>query len=102
LERSTTKQEMGASQLGQTFKVAMPKTQVMGAKIWWRWLKNLTVAWAQLWRRKYTPLSAEDQLIRHNEHIQGSNIWNTAWKNRTLVQNHAFWELRDGRSARFW
>jgi hypothetical protein len=96
-------------------KLCMPKTQgglglrdpgklnqVMGAKIWWRWLKNPTAAWAQLWRRKYAPLSAEDQLIRHNEHIQGSNIWNTAWQNRTLVQNHAFWELRDGRSARFW
>jgi hypothetical protein len=52
--------------------------------------------------RKYAPLTPEDQLIRHNNRIQGSNIWNTSWQNHTLVQNHAFWELRDGGSALFW
>jgi ribonuclease HI len=76
--------------------------QIMGAKIWWRWLKNPSAAWAQLWKRKYAPLTPEDQLIRHNNYINGSNIWNTAWKNRTLVQNHAFWEIKDGGSALFW
>jgi hypothetical protein len=76
--------------------------QIMGAKIWWRWLKNPSAAWAQLWKRKYAPLAPADQLIRHNNHIHGSNIWNTAWKNRTLVQNHAFWEIKDGGSALFW
>jgi hypothetical protein len=74
----------------------------MGAKIWWRWLKNPTAAWAQLWKRKYAPFTPEDQLIRHNTQIQGSHIWNTAWQNRTLVQEHAFWEIRDGGSALFW
>jgi ribonuclease HI/exonuclease III len=76
--------------------------QTMGAKIWWRWLKNPTAAWAQLWKRKYAPHTPEDQLIRHNNHIQGSNVWNTAWLNRTVVQQHAFWELREGGSALFW
>jgi hypothetical protein len=76
--------------------------QVMGAKIWWRWLKNPTAAWAQLWKQKYAPHIPEDQAIRLNNHIQGSNIWNTAWQNRTLVQHHAFWEVRDGGSALFW
>jgi hypothetical protein len=76
--------------------------QVMGAKIWWRWLKNPAAAWAKLWQRKYAPLTPEDQLIRHNNCIQGSNIWNTAWQNRALVQNHSFWEIKDGGSALFW
>jgi ribonuclease HI len=76
--------------------------QVMGAKIWWRWLKFPTAAWAQLWKSKYAPLTPADQLIRHNNQLQGSHIWNTAWQNRKLIQEHAFWEIRDGASARFW
>jgi hypothetical protein len=68
--------------------------QVMGAKIWWRWLKTPTAVWAQIWKQKYTPLTPENQLIRHNARLQGSNIWNTAWQNHDLVQNHAFWEVR--------
>jgi hypothetical protein len=30
--------------------------QVMGAKIWWHWLKTPTMAWAQIWTQKYAPL----------------------------------------------
>jgi hypothetical protein len=30
--------------------------QVMGAKIWWRWLKTPTMSWAQIWTQKYAPL----------------------------------------------
>jgi hypothetical protein len=96
-------------------KLCMPKSQgglglrdpgklnqAMGAKIWWRWLKNPAAAWAQMWKRKYAPHTPADNLIRLNNHLHGSNIWNTAWQNRTLVQHHAFWELRDGGSALFW
>jgi hypothetical protein len=36
------------------------------------------------------------------EKIQGSNIWNAAWKNRPLIQEHAFWEIRNGQNALFW
>lgn len=67
--------------------------QVMGAKMWWRWLKTPTTLWVQIWKQKYAPLTQEKQLIRHNVRIHGSNIWNTAWQNRDLVQNHAFWEV---------
>jgi hypothetical protein len=76
--------------------------QVMGAKMWWRWLKTPTALWAQIWKQKYAPFTQENQLIRHNARLQGSNIWNTAWKNRDLVQEHAFWEVRNGESAMFW
>ena len=74
----------------------------MGAKMWWRWLKIPTTLWAQIWKQKYAPLTQENQLIRHNVQIKGSNIWNMAWKNKDLVQNHAFWEVRNGESAMFW
>jgi hypothetical protein len=74
----------------------------MGAKIWWRWLKTPDALWAQIWKSKYAPTMQLDQLIRHNIKIQGSNIWNTAWKNRDMIQKHTFWEICNGDSARFW
>jgi hypothetical protein len=76
--------------------------QVMGAKMWWRWLQHPHDLWAQLWKQKYAPTVQNDQLIRFNEQRQGSNIWNTAWRNRSLIQQHAFWEVRNGESALFW
>jgi len=33
--------------------------QVMGSKMWWRWLKMPTTLWAQIWKKKYTPLTQE-------------------------------------------
>jgi hypothetical protein len=76
--------------------------QIMGAKIWWRWMKTPDALWAQIWKNKYAPSMQLDQLIRHNVKIQGSNIWNTAWQNKDIIQKHAFWEIRNGDSARFW
>jgi ribonuclease HI len=76
--------------------------QIMGAKIWWRWMKTPDALWAQIWKNKYAPSMQTDQLIRHNVRIQGSNIWNTAWQNKDIIQKHAFWEIRNGDSARFW
>jgi len=70
--------------------------------MWWRWLKTPTALWAQIWKQKYAPFTQENQLIRHNACLQGSNIWNTSWKNRDLVQEHAFWEVINGESAMFW
>jgi exonuclease III len=76
--------------------------QVMGAKMWWRWLQHPQELWAQMWKQKYAPNAQSNQLIRFNEQTQGSNIWNTAWRNRPLIQQHAFWEVRNGESALFW
>jgi hypothetical protein len=64
--------------------------QVMGAKMWWRWLKHPTELWAQIWKQKYAPTTQADQLIRFNDQIQGSNIWNTAWHNRPLGSEACF------------
>jgi hypothetical protein len=59
----------------------------MGAKIWWCWLKYPTELWAKLWKKKYAPNINEAQLIRFNDQIQGSNIWNAAWRNHPLIRN---------------
>ena len=31
-----------------------------------------------------------------------SHIWNLAWENKSLLQQHCFWEIRAGDQARFW
>jgi hypothetical protein len=65
--------------------------QILGAKLWWRWIKNPANIWAKLWQRKYTPAVAEYQLITWNDHIEGSLIWNAAWHNHSIIQYNAFW-----------
>jgi hypothetical protein len=59
--------------------------QVVGAKMWWRWLKHPTILWAQILKQKYALTTRAEQLIRFNDQIQGSNIWNMTWLNRQLV-----------------
>jgi hypothetical protein len=54
------------------------------------------------WRQKYKPNIEEANLIRWNDQIKGSSIWNAAWQNQSLIQEHAFWELRSGQNALFW
>jgi hypothetical protein len=75
---------------------------VMGAKIWWRWLTHPTDLWAKLWRHKYAPNIEENNLIRLTNPNPGSSIWNTAWGNHHLVQEHAFWEVHNGQTTLFW
>jgi hypothetical protein len=74
----------------------------MGAKIWWRWIKTPTEIWAQLWKHKYAPDIQHSHWIRMQDKLQGSNIWNVAWRNIPLIQEHAFWEINNGQTARFW
>jgi hypothetical protein len=76
--------------------------KVLSAKIWWHWLKYPGDLWAKLWRKKYTPTTAEKNLIRWNGDNAGSLIWTTAKQNRQLITQHAFWEIRDGKTAMFW
>eukprot|EP00253_Pinus_taeda_P004434 PITA_04434 len=76
--------------------------KVLGAKFWWRWLKEMRNPWAKIWKQKYAMDWQERDHILMTEHIRGSHIWNNAWKNRTLVQKHSFWEIRNGNLAQFW
>jgi len=32
----------------------------------------------------------------------GSVIWNSAKQHRNLIQQHSFWEIKNGNTARFW
>eukprot|EP00253_Pinus_taeda_P011858 PITA_11858 len=62
--------------------------RVIGAKIWWRWLKEIQALGAKLWKQKYARGWQEKNLIRMAGQVKGSAIWNRAWENRALVQNH--------------
>eukprot|EP00253_Pinus_taeda_P022901 PITA_22901 len=76
--------------------------RVCGAKIWWKWISNTTLPWATLWKEKYRPNGSNLDLIRMQETPNGSPIWNHAQANRSIVQDHSFWEIRNGTQALFW
>lgn len=72
-----------------------------GAKLWWHWLKETNLPWARHWK-EYIPNCGDQDLIRLQELPEGSPIWNLAKNNRNIIQNHSFWEIRNGESALFW
>eukprot|EP00253_Pinus_taeda_P029948 PITA_29948 len=76
--------------------------RVLGAKIWWRWLKEIQAPWVKLWKQKYAKELQEKNLIIMTRQVKGSVIWNREWVNRALVQNHNFWEIKNGNLAWFW
>jgi len=77
-------------------------SRTCGAKLWWRWLKEPNLPWAKHWKEKYAPGYSNQDLIRMQESPDGSPIWNLARRNREIVQEHSFWEIRDGETALFW
>eukprot|EP00253_Pinus_taeda_P026951 PITA_26951 len=77
-------------------------SKVLGAKLWWMWLKESATPWAKLWKQKYANNWQEKDHIRMSGLIKGSHIWNLAWENRAIVQQHSVWEIRAGNLARFW
>eukprot|EP00253_Pinus_taeda_P021341 PITA_21341 len=72
--------------------------KVCGAKIWWKWISNTTT----LWKEKYRPNGSNLDLIRMQETPNKSPIWNHAQANRSIFQDHSFWEIRNGTQALFW
>lgn len=74
---------------------------ICGAKLWWRWLKEPNLPWARHWKEKYTPECNNQDLIRPQEVLEGSPIWNLARRNRNIGQDHSFWEIRNGETALF-
>eukprot|EP00253_Pinus_taeda_P033970 PITA_33970 len=73
-----------------------------GAKLWWRWIKEHNLSWAKYWKEKYTPDCNNQDMVRLQEVPEGSPIWNLVHKNRSIVQENSFWEIRNGRIALFW
>jgi len=76
-------------------------SDVLGAKLWWRWVKEPGAHWAKTWKEKYASSWQTSDLIRMSGNIKGTHIWNKAWDNRSLVQNNSFWEIRAGEQALF-
>lgn len=74
---------------------------IMGAKIWWRWIKHEQEPWAKLWLRKYAPGWDKQNLVRFDENIKGSPIWKATSNQRSIIQKHSFWEIRNGNLASF-
>eukprot|EP00253_Pinus_taeda_P020518 PITA_20518 len=59
--------------------------EVLGQKLWWRWIKYLTSPWAQIWKQKYANNWQDKDHIRIYGIIKGSHIWNKSWENRAIV-----------------
>eukprot|EP00253_Pinus_taeda_P009477 PITA_09477 len=80
----------------------LTSNNICGAKLWWRWLKEPHLPWAKHWKDKYTPNCNKKDLIWLQEVPEGSPIWNLAKRNHNIIQDHSFWEIRNGNTAFFW
>jgi hypothetical protein len=76
--------------------------EAYGVKLWWRWVKETSTPWETLWKAKYAPDINDQDRIHFMGTREGSTIWNLAWRNKTWVQTHSFWEVRNGKTTRFW
>eukprot|EP00253_Pinus_taeda_P017089 PITA_17089 len=76
--------------------------KVLGAKLWWCWLRGGNDLWKVIWRRKYNMSNTSVDILRQRETPKGSTIWDLARQNRDIVENHIFWEIRGGGEANFW
>jgi len=74
----------------------------MGEKIWWQWVTNPDKPWAKLWTAKYANNRPQEDLIRFTPTDKGSLMWNAAKQHYQLIQWHSFWEVRNGKTTRFW
>jgi len=60
--------------------------KALGAKLWWRWVKDPQAQWASIWKEKYANAWLASDIIRMTRTVKGSPIWNKAWENREVVQ----------------
>eukprot|EP00253_Pinus_taeda_P024757 PITA_24757 len=75
--------------------------KVLGAKLWWCWLRGGNDLWKLIWRRKYNMPNSLVDILRQRETPKGSTIWDLARQNRDIVENHIFWEIRGRGEANF-
>jgi len=71
------------------------------AKLWWRWVKEKSLSWANLWKAKYALNINNQDRIRFMGTREGSAIWNLSWHNKTWIHKHSFWEVRNGKTTIF-
>jgi hypothetical protein len=58
--------------------------------LWWRWVKEKSVSWENLWKAKYAPNISDHERNRFMGTREGSTIWNITWKNKNWIQKHSF------------
>lgn len=75
---------------------------VLGAKLWWRWLQGGPDLWKNIWSTKYAMPITTSARLKVDNVPKGSSIWNLAATNRHLIRTHNFWEIREGIIALFW
>jgi len=80
----------------------LQNNNTMGARVWWNWLSKPHTPWARLWQAKYVPGCQWKDLIRICPTTPGSLIWNAPNLHSAFIQEHSFWEVHSGTSARFW
>eukprot|EP00253_Pinus_taeda_P016827 PITA_16827 len=76
--------------------------KVLGAKLWWQWLREGNDLWKAIWRLKYNMPDTTVDILRQRETPKGSTIWDLTRQNRDIVENHIFWEVRGGGEANLW
>eukprot|EP00253_Pinus_taeda_P018718 PITA_18718 len=76
--------------------------KVLGAKLWWRWLRGGNDLWKIIWKEKYNMPDSAVEILRRKDTPRGSSVWDLACLNRDLVEKHSFWEIRGGEEANFW
>jgi len=69
---------------------------ILVEKIWRRWLQNKNDLWEKIWKIKYFPDVDNHNLIRLEGNTSDYTIWNIAWKNKSIIQQHCFWEVLKG------
>jgi hypothetical protein len=70
-----------------------------GVKLSRRWVKETTTPWVNLWKAKYSLDISDQNKIFFRGTREGFAIWNLAWRNKTWIQTHSFWEIRNGRTT---
>ena len=74
-------------------------SKVLGAKLWWHWVKDPEAQWAIIWKEKYASTWKNNDLIRMSGNIKGSHISNKAWENWGLVQKKQLLGNQRGRPS---
>ena len=77
-------------------------SEILGAKVWWRWVNHSSEPWVKLWSIKYAKDRPKHLLICFNESPSGSSIGLKAMAGKEIIQEHSFWEIRDSSRVKFW
>ena len=76
--------------------------KVLGAKLWWRWLRGGNYMWKIIWKEKYNLPESTVEILKRKDTPRESSVWDLTRLNRDLVEKHSFWEIRGGEEANFW